>query len=382
MLVIEQYNSLFSIYMYLLMVLPAVILGFLGKKSKILNFLISAVMIVLLMGAGTLQFWEFIAFLIGELVIITCYFFVKKKTNNEIVYTIFFILSIVPLAAIKICGITPIANYVGFVGVSYICFKVWEVLIQIHDEKIENYSFFEMVSFLTFAPALSSGPIARYQSYQDEYKNADNYCNDYFIPGIKNIVLGAFYKFSLAFLINEYVISACEDHSFGYTVLYMYAYTFYLFFDFAGYSLLAIGTGRLMGVKLPDNFDKPFLSRHPKEFWERWHMSLSKWFNDFLFSRIVLNGMRKKIFKSPKTASRVAYLCTMLVMGFWHGLFVHYILYGLYHGVLLILTDIWIKSKTFRNVKKMKYYDLVSRFICFHIIAFGMLIFSGHIIPV
>lgn len=160
---------------------------------------------------------------------------------------------------------------------------------------------------------------------------------------------------------------------------YMYVYTMYLFFDFAGYSLMAIGTGYLLGITLPDNFNKPFLSRNMKEFWERWHISLSKWFGDYLFSRLVLNFLRSGVIKKQKTAIRFAYMITMLTMGIWHGFTTYYILYGLYHGIMLVISDIYVKSKSYRKHIKLPYYNFVSRVICFHFIAFGMLIFSGYL---
>ena len=159
----------------------------------------------------------------------------------------------------------------------------------------------------------------------------------------------------------------------------MYAYTMYLFFDFAGYSAFAIGTSYVLGIKVPENFDKPFLAHNMKEFWDRWHISLSKWFGDYLFSRFVLNMVRSKKIKSKKTAIRCGYMLTMLTMGLWHGFYLFYITYGAYQGLMLILTDVYTKSKMYRNFKKSKYYDLVSRIVCFHIVAFGMLIFSGYL---
>lgn len=142
---------------------------------------------------------------------------------------------------------------------------------------------------------------------------------------------------------------------------------------------MAIGTGYLLGITLPDNFNKPFLSRNMKEFWERWHISLSKWFGDYLFSRLVLNFLRSGVIKKQKTAIRFAYMITMLTMGIWHGFTTYYILYGLYHGIMLVISDIYVKSKSYRKHIKLPYYNFVSRVICFHFIAFGMLIFSGYL---
>ena len=383
MLKIEQYNSIFSIYVYLMLVLPVVILALCEKKSKILNMCISAVMIILLFGIDSLQMWEFLAFLVLVLGIIFSFYFFRKHSSSEMMYFMLMLLAIMPLAIVKIEGKSEYASYLGFAGMSYISFKVWELLIQIHDGKIETLKLQDVVGFLIFAPSFSSGPIGRYQSFLEESEKKvcrEEYIEKYLLPGIKKIALGMTYKFALAFMISEYVMARYEHLSVKGAIAYMYAYTLYLFFDFAGYSLMAVGTGYLMGIRLPDNFNKPFLARNMKEFWERWHISLSTWFNDFVFSRFVLNNTRNGLFKSPKKAARWAYLVTMLVMGFWHGLYFHYILYGLYQGVLLVLTDIWVKSKTYRKVKKMKYYNGVSRVICFHMIAFGMLIFSGFVI--
>lgn len=385
MLQIEQYNSFFNIYIYLLLVIPAVILGFLGKKSKLLNIGISMIMLILLLVPGSLQLWEFLGFLGYEICIIFVYFWISKKYTNKVVYFLMMGLSILPIALVKIAGRTAYGNIIGFVGISYIGFKAWELLFQIRDGKIKILSFIDVLGFLTFGPVFSSGPIARFDGFCKEYEikiSQKTYWSDYLIPGIKKLILGMFYKFSVAFLVNQYFLSTLEIKNVKNTILYMYGYTFYLFFDFAGYSLMAVGMGYFMGIRLPDNFNKPFLARNMKEFWERWHISLSTWFNDYIFSRFVLSNVRNGLFKNPKKAAKWAYMVTMLVMGFWHGLYLHYILYGLYEGVMLVLTDYWLKSKTFRRVKKMKYYDLVSRLICFQIMTFGMLLFSGYLMEI
>ncbi|MBO3446349.1 MBOAT family O-acyltransferase, partial [Clostridium sp. CCUG 7971] len=153
----------------------------------------------------------------------------------------------------------------------------------------------------------------------------------------------------------------------------------YLFFDFAGYSLFAVGTSYILGIKTPDNFNKPFISKDMKEFWTRWHISLSRWFGDYIFSRFVISSMRKKRFKKRATAAHVAQMITMITMGFWHGLTWYYILYGVYQGIVLILTDIYQKkSKFYKKHKKEKWFEIVQIVITFNIACFGLLIFSGY----
>ena len=164
------------------------------------------------------------------------------------------------------------------------------------------------------------------------------------------------------------------------SINYMYAYSLFLFFDFAGYSAFAIGTSYFLGIKTPENFNMPFLSKSMKEFWNRWHISLSKWFGDYIYSRFVLNSMRKKRFKSRIYASHAGQLITMFIMGVWHGLTPYYIIYGLYQGVALILTDIYERrSKFYKKHKKEKWFQYMQVVITFNVVCFGLLIFSGYL---
>jgi membrane protein involved in D-alanine export len=129
----------------------------------------------------------------------------------------------------------------------------------------------------------------------------------------------------------------------------MYVYTFYLYFDFAGYSDMAIGTSYLLGIKAPENFNQPFLAKSMKELWERWHMSLSRWFGDYVFSRFVLNVLRSGMVKKQSTAARMGFFVTMTLMGCWHGFTLYYVIYGMYHGLALALTDYYLKTKFYRK---------------------------------
>ncbi len=113
------------------------------------------------------------------------------------------------------------------------------------------------------------------------------------------------------------IISAHAQGGWSWWIIaYMYIYGLNLFFDFAGYSMFAVATGYVMGIEVPMNFNLPFLSRNLKEFWNRWHMTLSFWFRDFVFMRLVFLMMKKKWFKSRVTTSNVAYIINMLIMGF------------------------------------------------------------------
>lgn len=382
MITIPQYESMLSIYLCVLAALPSMALGLLGKKSRLLNAAASAFVIFSILGLHSLQLFEFLLFTAFELGIVYFYFYFQKRCGSQAVYHLVFALSMLPLLIVRAsAGSDTLARYFGFTGLSYICFKIWQILMDIHDQKLEALPILDVLGLILFFPSFSSGPIARYQSFKEESESTRRgsaYFEAYIVPGAWKLLQGLFYKFAAAFAVNTYILAKIpEEATLFRAVLYMYAYTVYLFFDFAGYSRIAVGIGCLMGVRLPENFDKPFLACNMKEFWARWHMSLSSWFNDYVFGRFVLNNVRNGLFKSPKAAARWAYLFTMTTMGLWHGFSLHYLVYGLYEGGLLVITDIYVKSKHYRNLRKKPYYKPLSRAVCFQFIAFGMLLFSG-----
>ena len=390
-MVIMPYSNFFSIYIFAILLLPAVILGLLGKNIKWYGILVSFPMVAVIVGLPSLHLFLFLIFLICELILIYSYnWYVNRILQNggipsEFVYFCVFSLSILPVF-IKLCLPFSGSSFMGFIGISYMSFRIWQLIIEIHDKHINKLPLLETVYFLTFFPTLSSGPIDRFSRFSEDLNKritSEQYINEYFAEGLKRIFMGILYKFIIAFLINNFLIEKFPyDYSFQNKFIYFYAYTFYLFFDFAGYSNFAIGTSYLLGIKAPENFNKPFLARNMKEFWDRWHISLSKWFGDYLFSRFVLNTLRNKTFKSKKTAIRCGFFITMTIMGFWHGFTLFYILYGIYQGLMLILTDIYLKTKFYKKYKSFKFYDWTARIINFHIIAFGLLLFSGKLISI
>lgn len=378
---LTQYGDYFYLYILLLTFIPAIVLGLRGNKPRYYGIIASIAMICLIMGKS-LGLALFLMFLVGEITVIYLYLFIRKKTDNKYIYWLFLFASIIPLILTKVAGITPYASYIGFIGLSYLNFKAIQIVIEIYDGRITEINFITFIQFITFFPTLSSGPIDRWKRFEEDLNNKiekDVYLDEYLIPGLKKIFIAIAYKFILAYLIDTYwLLKIPSDITIVNSINYMYAYTMYLFFDFAGYSLFAVGTSFIFGIKTPENFNKPFLSKDMKEFWTRWHISLSRWFGDYIFSRFVLNSMRKKRFKNRFVASNVAQIITMFIMGLWHGLTAYYIIYGLYQGVALVLTDLYQrKSSFYKKHKKEKWFNYVQIAVTFHIVCFGMLIFSG-----
>ena len=133
-----------------------------------------------------------------------------------------------------------------------------------------------------------------------------------------------------------------------------------------------------MGIQTPVNFNKPFSSPNLKEFWNRWHMSLSFWFRDYVFMRMVFTLMKKKVFKSRITVSNIGYMTLFLLMGIWHGLTWFYIAYGLFHGVAMCINDAWLRyKKKHKNLPSNWATKALAIFITFNTVCFSFLIFSG-----
>ncbi len=378
---LAQYGDYLYLYILLLSFIPAIVLGVKEKNIKPYGVLVSIFMVGLIIGTGKYNLILFIMFIIGEFIVVYGYLFIRKKTDNKIIYYLALLSSMLPVIITK-ASVFVSFGPIGFIGLSYLNFKAIQMIIEIYDGAIKEVKFSTLVYFLLFFPTLSSGPIDRFRRFEEDLNkkiDKNEYLDDYLYIGLRKIIIGLGYKFVIAYIINTMWMSKISaDITFINGLNYMYAYSLYLFFDFAGYSSFAVGTSYVLGIKTPDNFNKPFLSKDMKEFWTRWHISLSKWFGDYLYSRIVLNSMRKKRFKSRFTASHVAQIITMFVMGIWHGLSVFYIIYGLYQGGVLVATDIiQRKWKFYKKHKKEKWFQYTQIVINFNVACFGLFLFSG-----
>ncbi|WP_088186701.1 D-alanyl-lipoteichoic acid biosynthesis protein DltB [Desulfosporosinus sp. FKA] len=279
---------------------------------------------------------------------------------------------------------SPENTILGFLGISYVSFRIIGTLIEIRDGLIKEVNLGNFISYVLFFPTLASGPIDRYRRFLSDLQRTitrQEYLI-HFTEGLEYILRGFLYKFILAYLINQYMIIPLNHiHSLWATFRYMYTYSAYLFFDFAGYSAFAIGVSRFYGVKTPENFKVPFWSKNIKDFWNRWHISLSMWFRDYIYMRFVLDSAKKKRFNSRYTTSALGYLLLFLIMGIWHGIEWHYIVYGLYMAFLMIVFEYlerFNKEKHFWGNGKA--WDMLARLITLQFTCFGLLIFSGRLL--
>ena len=289
-------------------------------------------------------------------------------------------LSILPLVINKVFALTSL-HLLAFIGISYMSFKTIQIMLEISDGLIkEKISVKDYLQFLLFFPTVSAGPIDRSRRFLKEInevmprKEYLELAGD----GVYRIVLGLLYKVVLSTYVYQMLLALNNTGTVVYSIKYMYLYTLYLFFDFAGYSLMAVGSSNILGIQTPMNFNKPFLSVDIKDFWTRWHITLSTWLRDFVFSRVLMQVIRKKWFKNRLHNATYAYMVNMLVMGFWHGLSVSYIVYGFYHGVLMAGFEVYQKKSNFyKKNKNKKWYKLLSWFVTMNLVMVGFFIFSG-----
>ena len=351
------------------------ILNFFGKRKDYYILTLSILFAGVIYGKSKSMVVYLLAFIIYQYILVFMAQRMESKRLKPLV-----MLSILPLVVNKVFAITQL-HLLSFIGISYMSFKTIQIMLEISDGLIkEKISVKDYLQFLLFFPTVSSGPIDRSRRFIKEI-NEVMPRKDYLElagDGIYRIVLGLLYKVVLSTYVYQMLLALSNTGTVVYSIKYMYLYTLYLFFDFAGYSLMAVGSSNILGIQTPMNFNKPFLSIDIKDFWTRWHITLSTWLRDFVFSRVLMQVIRKKWFKNRLHNAAYAYMVNMLVMGFWHGISVSYIAYGFYHGVLMSGFEIYQKKSTFYKKHKNKtWYKLISWFVTMNLVMVGFFIFSG-----
>ena len=324
------------------------------------------------------------------LLVLYSYFSIRilaKKGANYL--TAVLVLSF-PLIMMKLIGIhtfgkanEKLANIFQIVGISYITFRSIQVFID-EVSTTKKLNFLDFFNFTVFIPSLLIGPIDRFKRFTNDVDAGyENITTNSYVEGYQLLLKGLVYKYILAEFINRLVLNhLTDDGTLTYHIMYMYSYLIFLFFDFAGYSLLAMSFAKFIGVSLPFNFNQPFLAVNPKEFWQRWHKSLGDWLNDYFFKPIFKDFTTKQKFK-PITRQNLALLSTFTLMGFWNGFEPHYIVSGILFGVYSIVHNYYVylckknKKDVFFGTLNPKIVTLISIVFMFNAVAFSIYIFSG-----
>ncbi|MGX7013176.1 D-alanyl-lipoteichoic acid biosynthesis protein DltB [Vagococcus silagei] len=385
---LTPYETPFYFIILGVLFLPSIFMSLKGKRVVWYQNLITVVFLWMsFAGPNLRQGISLIAYIVWQVMLTQWYFNYRKEKNSSGIFYLTVFLSIVPMIIIKLEPFMLTETLFGFLGYSYLTFKSVQVIMEMRDGILKDYKMSDYIQFLIFFPTISSGPIDRYRRFTSDLHSApttEKYV-ELLGKGIHFIFLGFLYKFIIGYFLGSQLLPLVQQFALSKngvvlgTIGYMYVYSFYLFFDFAGYSLFAVGTSYLLGYETPINFNKPFISPNIKEFWNRWHMSLSFWFRDYVYMRLMFTLLKKKVFKSRIVASNVGYFALFMLMGVWHGLEWYYIVYGLYHAALICINDAWIRYKRKHKDKlpSNKFTHAFSVFLTFNAVCVSFLIFSG-----
>ena len=308
--------------------------------------------------------------------------FLARNPKDRRRYLLSVAATLAPLVVYKVSAVFDQGLW-GFIGVSYVTFKAVQVVIEVHDGLIprEELGLEDWLYFLLFFPQFSSGPIDRSRRFfadahatlgRDEYAGM-------LARGILLLLAGAVYKVVVATWIHRFYAPSAAGDAWA-QVQTALLYGLYLFCDFQGYSLMAMGASYCLGIRCPRNFRAPFAAVDIIVFWNRWHITLSTWFRDFVFMRFTRWVMHRKLLRDRLQVAMCAFMVDMLVMGFWHGIAWCYIAYGVYHGVLLAATQAMQKRWGFyKRHRRDGWFRACSWAVTQVLVFLGFAIFSGQV---
>ena len=238
----------------------------------------------------------------------------------------------------------PLMLQVKALGISYFTFKFLHVLIDTYRGRIKELDLLSFSAFIFFFPTFSAGPIDRYGRFKKDLKDTLPLTKEFVDEGVTRIIIGLFKKFIIADKTGVLISRLAPDIlSASKPVLWLVLLLFSIkvYYDFSGYSDIAIGLGRLFRFKVPENFNKPYLKPNLVLFWQNWHMTLTSWLREYLFMPLGKLLMRSIGPNHPWFINSVCQLVTMAAVGIWHGSTMSFLIWGLYQGAGLALYRIY-----------------------------------------
>lgn len=263
-------------------------------------------------------------------------------------------------------GNISLLNIVLPIGISFYTFQIISYEVDVYRGKVKaSRSLIDYMTYVFLFPQLIAGPIVRYENVSKELKSRKVTLED-FSYGVNRFIIGLFKKVVIANNIGELcniLNSSSEVSILLYWVLGI-SYMLQIYFDFSGYSDIAIGIGRMIGFKFPENFNYPYIADSVTDFWRRWHMTLSSWFRDYVY--IPLGGNRVSTLKHIRNI-----LVVWMLTGLWHGASWNFIIWGIYFGVILII------EKYFLNKVLEKLPRVIRNIYTMFIVMISFIIFSS-----
>lgn len=279
---------------------------------------------------------------------------------------------------------TPLdLNWLGF---SYIAFRLIHTLRDRQTGILPALTLREYVTYVMFPTSLVAGPIDRAERFVDDLRARHPLTASRVTVGLTRIMAGVTKKFIIADTLAQGMslnsINALQaDSPVGFWLL-LYSYGLRLFFDFSGYSDIAIGCGILFGITLPENFDRPYLKTNITAFWQSWHITLSNWVRFYVFSPLSRGLLRRQPRPSSTVIVLISQLATMIIIGLWHGVTVNFFIWGVWHGVGLWLHKQFSDRtrKRYNRLKqspvKLRIWQFTAWALTFHFVMLGWVWFA------
>jgi len=280
------------------------------------------------------------------------------------------------------------SDAIFLIGISYSSFKMMHFIIECYTRKIQNLHFLNFLNYIFYFPAFISGPINRYNQFCEDLSKQNNKgLSQDLKSGTERIIHGLFKKFVLSMIVYPYAIinmnKSILEISAAQIIIGLYAYTLYFYFDFSGYSDIAIGSAKIIGIRLPENFNNPFIKKNLQQLWANWHISLTSWLTDYIYWPLSKKLRNFQFLKShPILLSNVSIIVTFIVCGIWHGETINFVIWGLYHGTGLAILNLYQnKKRKIRNTILIQYFlskfsKSIGIFITFNFFSFGIIFFS------
>jgi len=352
----------FSSYVFLFLFLPVfLILFFLTRKEARNLILLLASLIFYAWGEG-----DYVLVLLISIVANQIFGSLVDKTKGGALKKTLFIAAVV-----FNLGLLVVFKYATFIlqnlglsgpakaihsplGISFFTFQALSYLIDIYRKTVVNDRHpFRFALYMAFFPKLATGPILPYHDFSKQISSPEARKSD-LSPGIQRVIIGLGKKILIADGVaktaNQIFALPVEHQTAALAWLGIICYSLQIYFDFSGYSDMAIGLGRICGFRLPENFNYPYFSKSVKEFWTRWHISLAQWLRDYLFLPIAYSMLRRIKrdrllgIQAEDWSYYTAAFFTFLICGIWHGANWTFVIWGLFFGALLIIEHAGLKK--------------------------------------
>ncbi len=264
------------------------------------------------------------------------------------------------------------------IGLSFYVFQSMSYVIDVYKNKITPEHHFGIFAlYVSFFPQLVAGPIERARNLIPQFYKKKEWCNEQFISGCKRIIWGLFKKVviadRLAFFVDA-IYANPGDHAGLTLILASYLFLIQIYCDFSGYCDIAVGAARILGFKLSENFNLPYLAPNIQEFWRRWHITLGTWVRDYVF--IPLGGASKNLYKR-----NLSFLFSFFLIGLWHGASWNFVIWGVIHGIYLIVSRLKRSHYKATSLKYEKWSDALYFFrvlITFQLATFAAIFFRAN----